>query len=293
MLSIHSLLLTCLLAGVAPGEAEASGTSVSVMSFNIRYGTAQDGENIWRNRRAQVFDLIREGKYDFIGLQEALRFQIDEIRSAVPEFEEVGVGRDDGVEAGEYSAILYRSDRWRLDRGTTFWLSETPEVPGSKSWGNQITRIVTAGRFFEAATGRAVWVFNTHFDHQSQPSRERSAELLARRIADRTPRDPVIVTGDFNAGESNPAIVYLTAESSASPVRLVDAFRVLNPEAFEVGTFNAFRGESGGEKIDFVLVEKGTQVEDARILRDHRGGRFPSDHYPVTATVLLPPPTHP
>ena len=261
--------------------------AVSVMTFNIRFGTAGDGPNVWPQRRDLVFDVIRRAECDFVGLQEALRFQIDEIRESVPGCSEIGVGRDDGQTGGEYSAILYRADRWKVDASGTYWLSDTPDVVASKTWGNEITRIVTWGRFIEQATGRALYVFNTHFDHQSQPSRVRSAELLARRIADRDPKDPVIVTGDFNAGEDNPAIQYLKGERADSPVKLVDTFRVLHAAATEPGTFNGFRGFATGPKIDYVLVEPGTTVRTARILHDNDDGRYPSDHFPVTADIVF------
>jgi endonuclease/exonuclease/phosphatase family metal-dependent hydrolase len=261
--------------------------AVNVMTFNIRYGTANDGPDAWPQRRELVFDVVRREECDFIGLQEALRFQIDEIRESVSGYSEIGVGRDDGQTRGEYSAILYRADRWKVDTNGTFWLSDTPDVIASKNWGNEITRIVTWGRFIEHKTGRALYVFNTHFDHQSQPSRVKSAELLARRIAERDPKDPVIVTGDFNAGEDNAAIQYLKGEQGDSPVKLVDTFRVLHAGATDVGTFNGFRGVTTGPKIDYIFTEPGTPVRAASILHDNRDGRNPSDHFPVTAEIVF------
>lgn len=286
-LAASLLLAAC---AVQDGAVEpASGAlNVRVLSFNIRYGTAPDGPDAWQRREELVYDVIRERDSDFVGLQEALRFQIDAIREAVPGYAEVGVGRDDGKEAGEYSAILYKEERWRVaDRGT-LWLSDTPDLPGSKSWGNEITRIVTWARVVDRGSGRAVWVFNTHFDHVSQPSRVKSAELLASRIAGREPRDPVIVTGDFNAGEDNPAILYLKGAHARSPVRLVDTFRVRHPEAAMSGTFGGFEGRHDGPKIDYIFVEPDARVREAAIIGDQRNGRYPSDHYPVYAEIALP-----
>ena len=289
---------TLLLAAACGGDKGSTGPggddpqpngefAVNVMTFNIRYGTASDGPNAWPQRRELVFDVVRREECDFIGLQEALRFQIDEVRESVPGYSEVGVGRDDGQTRGEYSAILYRADRWKVDTSGTFWLSDTPDVVATQNWGNEITRIVTWGRFIEQATGRALYVFNTHFDHQSQPSRVKSAELLARRIADRSPPDHVIVTGDFNAGEDNPAIQYLKGEQGDSPVKLVDTFRALHADATEAGTFNGFRGLATGPKIDYIFTEPGTTVRAARILHDNRDGRYPSDHFAVTAAIVF------
>ena len=150
-----------------------------VMSFNIRYGTAADGENHWTARRKLLLDVVKRQKADLIGLQEALDFQIREIVNAVRDYAVVGVGRDDGKAAGEYSAILYRRDRFHVADAGTFWLSDTPSVVASKTWGNNITRICTWARFVDRG-GQAFWHYNVHLDHQSQPSRERSTQLLHR-----------------------------------------------------------------------------------------------------------------
>ncbi|NMC21157.1 MAG: endonuclease/exonuclease/phosphatase family protein [Thermogutta sp.] len=277
-----------LMPGFSSVQSEESPLRVRVLTFNIRYGTASDGPNHWSHRKDLVIDLIKRGEYDFVGLQEALRFQIDEIRQALPHFQEIGVGREDGKQAGEYSAILYDGRRLRVVEQDTFWLSDTPAVPGSKTWGNNIPRIVTWGRFAESASGRELYVFNTHFDHQSQPSREKSAALLADRLAQRDPLRPVVVTGDFNAAEDNPAIRLLKGETAGSPIRLLDTFRLLHPEAKDVGTFHGFRGGTSGGKIDYVFVEPGAKVIRAEILHDSRNGQYPSDHYPVMAEIEWP-----
>ena len=152
---------------------QTAGEALTVMSFNIRYGTANDGDNHWSQRREFLFEVVRDENADLVGVQEALAFQIDEILAAVPGYAVVGVGRDDGRARGEFSAILFRRDRFRVADSGTFWFSDTPEVPGSKSWGNTITRISTWARLVDR-DGSAFWHFNLHLDHQSQPSRERS-----------------------------------------------------------------------------------------------------------------------
>ena len=267
---------------------------IDVWSFNIRYGTAKDGDNHWTNRREQLFDLLRAEKPDLIGLQEALRFQIDEILAAVPGYASVGVGRDDGKAAGEMSAILFRASRFHVAESGTFWFSDTPETPGSMHWGNRITRICTWARFVDR-DGASFVHYNVHLDHQSQPSREKSTLLLRERIAARkTAGEPVIVTGDFNAGEQNPALqglVTLPGHTTAAPAPFVDTFRARHPDATEVGSFSGFLfGSTRGEKIDYVLVEPGTEVLDAGIVRASRNDRYPSDHFPVTARIRFPAP---
>lgn len=261
---------------------------MSVMSFNIRYGTAKDGENEWAARRAMLFDMLRDQDADLIGLQEALDFQIDEILAALPQYAATGVGRDDGARKGEYSAILFRRDRFQVAEAGTFWLSDTPGIPGSKSWGNSITRICSWARFIDR-DGRGFYHFNVHLDHQSQPSRERSTILLRARIDTRAvARDPAVVTGDFNVGEDNPALSTLVAPNASGTPPFVDTFRVLYPSAGDAGTFSNFRfGQHGPDKIDYVLVEPAAEVLTAAIVRFSRGERYPSDHFPVVARVRL------
>lgn len=284
--------LACLAACARP----AAEPPLSVMSFNIRYGTAQDGDDSWPLRAAFVAGVIDSVAPDVLGLQEALRFQLDELHAANPGYGEVGVGRDDGREAGEYAAILYRQERLRLLDSGTFWLSDTPTVPGSMSWGNRVTRICTWARFEDVRSGGRFEVYNVHLDHESQESRERSARLLAERLAARPSPEPLIVLGDFNAGEDNPVRRFLTgsadipgaAQGPPSP-RLSDTFRALHPAAAADGTFNGFRGDSTGPRIDAILVSERWAVRRADILRASRGGRYPSDHFPITALLNLAP----
>lgn len=280
------LLIVCLLfAAAAPGAERQAREPLTVMTFNIRYGTADDGANQWSARKQHLFDIVRRENADLLGLQEALDFQIDEIVKAAPMYAVVGVGRDDGREGGEYSAILFNKDRLHVAEAGTFWFSDTPAVVGSKSWGNTITRICTWARFIDR-DGRGFWHFNLHLDHQSQPSRERSTVLLRERLAARTvTTEPVIVTGDFNVGETNAAVLTMTAVTAGAPA-FIDTFRVLHRDEREAGTFNGFKfGNTGGDKIDYVFVQPGTDVLRAEILRDSRDNRYPSDHFPVVARV--------
>jgi endonuclease/exonuclease/phosphatase family metal-dependent hydrolase len=281
-------VFTVLLALAQTPAATPLGAPLNVMSFNIRYGTANDGENRWANRREFLFDVIRTADADLIGLQEALDAQLREIIAAHPGYGVVGVGRDDGRTRGEYAAILFRKDRFHVSDAGTFWFSDTPEVVASRSWGNTITRICTWARLVDR-DGRAFWMYNVHLDHISQPSRERSTQLLADRIAARrVPTEPVVVTGDFNVGEDNAALPVLLGPRTGRPSLLVDTFRVRYPNEQTVGTFTGFvASATTGPKIDYVLVQPGTDVPDAAIVRTIRDGRYPSDHFPVTARVRL------
>lgn len=288
--------------GGQPGESaqEASAPDVSgpwqvkLMTFNIRNGVANDGENHWTKRNTMVFDVIRKDSPDILGLQEAWQFQMIAITDAVPVYVCIGQSRDADTELGEWSPLCYRKDRWKPAEGEqgTFWLSDTPDTPGSKSWGNTLPRIVTWARMVEIATGRSVYVYNTHYDHKSQNSRLEASKLLVKRILARKDKTaPVVVMGDFNASETNSAIRYLKGEEVSgekSSIPLVDTYRVLYPDAKKVGTFNSWTGRTSGSKIDYIFAlpkEQGTIVKSAEIITTNVDGRYPSDHFPVSATL--------
>jgi endonuclease/exonuclease/phosphatase family metal-dependent hydrolase len=268
---------------------QTEGDNIKVMTFNIRYGTAADGPNQWEYRRERVFDLIARHGADVVGLQEALDFQVEQIHNALKGYALVTAGRDDGKMAGEHCSILYRTERFKLADSGTFWFSNSPWVSGSKHWGNQIPRICTWARLVERDTDRALFVYNLHLDHQSQTSRFKSAELLARVVSQREPKDPVIVMGDFNMGLDNPAMLYLRRLGYPNaPVELLDSWRLLYPDKPEIRTFHGFEGGTEGIKIDHILIERTTKVLDAQIDRwSDEQGRYPSDHYPVTAVLQL------
>jgi endonuclease/exonuclease/phosphatase family metal-dependent hydrolase len=249
------------------------------MSFNIRYGTANDGDNSWNARKEFLLQLIRAQSPHLMGLQEALRFQLDEIRSALPHYGESGCGRDDGRTKGEYTAILYDSSRFVPVSEGTFWFSDAPSLPGSVGWGNRITRICSWVRLRDRLDSQTIDIYNVHLDHESQPSRYRSAQALLDTIRHRSSPNPVLIMGDFNAGEMNPA-VRLVAEAGFS-----DTFRRIHPRDSLVGTFHGFTGSRQGEKIDYIFASEKVFVIDAAILRNDMRGRYPSDHYPVTARI--------
>ena len=290
-------LCSCQALAGADSNRAADGLELRIMTFNIRYGSANDRENHWKNRKEMVFDVLCDHRPDIVGLQEALDFQIAEICNALGKYGRIGVAREDGKTDGEYSTLLYRLDLFDVDESGTFWFSDTPEVPGSNHWGNACVRICTWARFIEKKSGRAFYMFNLHLDHVSQPSREKSAVLLAHRIRDRKHPDPFILTGDFNTGENNPVVVYLKGKTaltgadgrlSENPVPMVDTFRLLHPDVNDVRTAHAFRGTRKGNKIDYVFVPSSIKVLDAQILYDNVDGRYPSDHYPVNAILRLP-----
>ncbi len=278
----------------AAGEQPQAKADLVVMSFNIRYAAANDGENNWDKRRDLACEVVRRHTPDLVGLQEALRSQIDDMRAALPAYGEIGVAREDGKTKGEYSAILYRKDRFDVDDSGTFWLSDTPEVPGSITWGNACTRVCTWARVLPKPSGKPFYMVNTHLDHISQLSREKGIALIMARLSSRKHPDPVVLTGDFNSGENNAVVRYLKGERrlevvnngmSQNPLPLVDTFRLLHQDASNVGTAHGFKGSRAGNKIDYIFVAPGTEVLQAEILHDNQDNRYPSDHYPITAAI--------
>ena len=271
------------------GQEPQDSQVVSLMSFNIRYGTAKDGDNSWPLRRDLVLRVLRNASADFIGLQEALVFQIEEIEQALPGYGVVYRTRGTTPGDGEACAILYRKALWQLESSKTVWLSETPQTPGSKSWDSSLPRIATSALFSSQNEQQPakIAVINTHFDHRGSEARLQSA-LMVWGLASEIPRaTPVAVLGDFNAGEDSPPMRALSQENGHNT--LIDTFRVVKPEAKDVGTFNSWQGETTGDKIDGIFVRRGTLVIEAEIVRYEDGGRYPSDHFPVTAVIGLPP----
>ena len=287
------LSLICLLAAwsapfPAPGQSAEPLPPLRVLSFNIRFDSPNDKEGrSWAVRRELVSQLLKEDHPDLIGYQEALRPMLDELAEKVPGYQEIGVGRDDGKTKGEYAALWIRKERFTVEESGTFWLSDTPDVPNSKTWGNRITRICTWARLREKPTGKVLHFYNVHLDHESQESRLKGTLQILKHMEARTANAPWILTGDFNAGEDNPAITSVRN----SPLQAVDSWRPLHPDvpAAVSGTFHAFTGVKNEAKIDYIFVPKSARVIDAAILYNNRSGIYPSDHFPVRATIGFAP----
>lgn len=260
----------------------ATHSFIDVMCFNVRFATANDGENRWQLRREFCIEVIRNRSPDLLLVQEALKLQIDELAVAMPDYSHVGCGREDGEDSGEYSAIYFNNGKFKIVEKGWFWLSDTPDIPGSATWGNRVTRICTwAILEFQ---GRKIAVYNTHLDHESQASREKSVSMIAKHMLDVAMDLPIIYGGDFNAGESNSAIAMVCSESRT---KFKDTFRAVHPTATDVGTFHAYTGSMKGDKIDYIFVSEHWNVLAAEIDRRSSEGRYPSDHFPVTARVQL------
>lgn len=275
-----------------PTWAEDSPTwppPVRVMSFNIRYGTANDGENSWPKRREFLWETIRTFDPDLLGTQETLADQRDFLKEKLSGYGVEAAGRDDGKEAGEMAALFYRLERFeRLDSGH-FWLCETPDQPGSKGWDAALPRIATWVRLKDkfAPDGKPVLFLNTHFDHRGRRARLESAKLLRRKLESLGQGCRMIVTGDFNAGEGSEPYLAMFGTDGNSSRELLDTFRIYRPtRQNDEGTFNGFRPHAvTGPRIDWIACSPDWWVRQAAIDRTTRDGRVPSDHFPITAVL--------
>ena len=260
-----------------------------VMTFNLRVPFVLDAQNHWQFRKGNVIKTIENFRPDILGTQEVVAEQADYLRQNLPEYGFRGVGRGDGVRQGEFAAILYRRDKFKeIDHGY-FWLSETPDVPGSKSWGAWSTRICSWVKLQPTDGSAPFAVFNAHMDNLSGRAREMSARLMHERIVSLAYGMPVIVTGDFNADAgTDPYRILLAGEEAGVPQLLFDAFRVANPRVTgEEGTHHSFNGGRGGDRIDWILCTTGFTPVSGEINRWRGALGYPSDHFPVQ--VILRP----
>ncbi len=260
---------------------------LNVMTFNIRYNNPGDSLNAWPYRKDNAASQVLFHQTNLLGVQEALHDQMEDLLQRLPAFKYFGVGRDDGKTAGEYSAIFYDTTRLLWIKGATFWLSQTPEVPGSKGWDADITRLVTWCLFKDRLTNKTFYAFNTHFDHRGQQARAESAKLLLQKVKEIAGSTPAFITGDFNARPSDEPIKIIT--DSNNPNRLTDSKAISEtPHYGPQGTFTGFKEkELGNEPIDHIFIRNGVQVLQHATLSQTWQGRFSSDHFPVFARVVI------
>lgn len=271
--------------------AADSDAELRVMSFNIRYGTANDGANHWDVRKDFLTGTIRAFDPDLLGTQETLAFQRNYIQRNLDGYEAFGVGREDGEEIGEFAALFYRRERFEKLDGGNFWLSKTPDKRGSKSWDSSLPRIATWVKLADRnrADSPPILFLNTHFDHRGTQARMESARLLRKHLETVGKGCSIIVTGDFNTDEGSEPYAVLFEKAGDSPAQLIDTFRATHAEKkSDEGTFSDFVAtRTNGPRIDWIGVSREWKVVEAAIDRTARDGRTPSDHFPVTA-VLRP-----
>jgi endonuclease/exonuclease/phosphatase family metal-dependent hydrolase len=262
---------------------EAQSQSLKVMTYNIRLNTTSDGVNSWPNRKEKVAMLIKKINPDAFGVQEALHDQMQDLLKALPDYTFVGVGRDDGKEKGEYTAIFYKKTRLKVLKSDSFWLSETPTVPGSKSWDAAITRMVTHAHFQDINSNQDFLMVTTHFDHIGKQARLMSATYIAGWITgnNASKNRPVILCGDFNFQPTEAP--YARLVKSTNPL-LLDA----RPAADKNGTFCGFeKDKMECVIIDYIFHTSDITIEKFEVIQENDGQYYPSDHLPVVATIKL------
>lgn len=284
--SFRKLLSGTVLLAVAVASAQESVPSLRVMSFNVRYGRADDGENAWPHRRRLLIETVKAFGPDLLGTQEALGFQAEFLRQNLPGYAHVGWSREPDSADGEQCGILFREERFERRDAGQFWLSETPDVPGSRGWDAALPRVATWVRLRDRRQGSELVFLNTHFDHVGEEARRQSARLLRTRLRDLGPSQPWIVAGDFNAPEGSPPWEVLVGSAGDDGLVVIDAWRAAHPARTDgEGTFHAFGGERSGGRIDWILHSSRFETVGATIDRTAEDGRFPSDHFPVTAVL--------
>tara|TARA_R100000789_G_scaffold97460_2_gene99994 strand:- start:319 stop:1212 length:894 start_codon:yes stop_codon:yes gene_type:complete len=259
---------------------------VRVMSFNIRYGSARDGENHWEKRKENVIKTIAAYNPDLLGTQETLGFQKQYLEENLSGYTSLGVGREDGGQTGEMTALYYRTERFEKLSEGHFWLSETPEIPGSKSWDSSLPRMCSWIKLRDLkADDQPIFFLNTHFDHRGPQARIESAKLIRHKLEELAQGCRVIVTGDFNAAfQSEP---YKALFENTKDLTLLDTYHTTPTENSPgEATFSGFKsGVVEGARIDWIAVSNDWKILSANIDRTEFDGRTPSDHHPVTAVL--------
>lgn len=266
---------------------KADRDNVKVMTFNIRYDNPRDSLNAWPNRAAQVCEFIKNEKPDLIGMQEVLLRQYVILDSALTDYTSVGVGRDDGARGGEMNPVFFRKERFDMIRTITFWLSDTPDVPGSKGWGASLPRIVTWMELADKNTHEHFFYFNTHFAHDSDSARIMSSRILLDQVTKISDGSPFILTGDLNMLPTSTGYSILTGPAESVPA-IKDSFTISEKRPWgPTYTFNGFSDKPGAGRIDYIFVKSGMRALEHRTLIKKEDGVFISDHWPVEATISL------
>lgn len=253
---------------------------LKVMTYNIRLSLESDQENSWENRKTEAIQLLDYYHPDFFGVQEALPEQMTDIKSGLKNYDFVGVGRDDGQNKGEYSAIFYDMARLEVLKSGTFWLSETPDIP-SKGWDAAYNRVCTYALFKLKKDGKKFWAFNVHFDHVGNVARVNSSKLILEKIKKFNTQDlPVVLTGDFNLTDDSEPIKIISKNLINTYYH--SAQKPYGPK----GTFTAFDvNKIPMQRIDYIFVKK-FKTETFRTVNDRRENLlYPSDHFPLLVTL--------
>jgi endonuclease/exonuclease/phosphatase family metal-dependent hydrolase len=282
------LLAICLASWIKPLLGQQNHDSaIVVMTYNIRLNTPDDGVNAWPNRKEKVIELVNSHQPSVFGLQEVLADQLNDFEHAFPYYKRIGVGRDDGKEAGEFSPIFFDSKRFSSEAYGTFWLSGTPSIPGSRGWDAACNRIVTWVKLRDVPSDIVFFVFNTHFDHQGRLARRNSAFLLVHAVDSIAGKYPVVITGDFNSTPDSEPVFIMTGRVKPWQM-LTDSRSLCKGRTGPVYTYTGFEvGKIPGQMIDFIFLKKIPAVLSHRVVDQNDGKYYPSDHLPVVVKLIF------
>jgi endonuclease/exonuclease/phosphatase family metal-dependent hydrolase len=258
--------------------------NLRVITYNIRYATASDGVNEWKMRKGKVADLLNKQRPDIICIQEALHSQMLDLQNSLSAYFYVGVGRDDGKQKGEFSAIFFLKANFELENSGTFWLSSTPDSIGSIGWDAALPRICTYAKVKMHANQKSIYVFNTHLDHKGEIARTESTILILRKINELAKGFPVLLAGDFNSEPNSQA--YQSIIQNPEPI-LADFFTANQSQ--ETCTFKGFETKSTlCKRIDYIFGDSNFKLEKSEIITENNGTFYPSDHLPVCVDLMMP-----
>lgn len=274
----QTLLASLLFLGAA---TTLSAQTLKLATYNIRYDNKRDTANAWGKRVPYLTKLIRFQDFDVFGTQEVLYNQLQDMAGQLPGYAHVGVGRDDGKQAGEFSTIFYKKDKFELLQQGTFWLSPTSATP-SKGWDAALPRICSWAHLRDKSTGFTFYFFNTHFDHVGKEARRESAKLILNKVKEMAGTTPAVLTGDFNIDQRNESYTILSTSGT-----LKDAYQTAPLVYAPNGTFNGFDpARKTDARIDHIFLSPAFTATRYGILTDtYGGGKTPSDHYPVAVEV--------
>jgi endonuclease/exonuclease/phosphatase family metal-dependent hydrolase len=282
------LVIQLFVAFAVSSAAGADSTAeIRVMSFNVRTSRAMDGQNGWSHRRELFFQTIQAFNPDLIGFQEVREDQHDDIAARMKDYGLAGVARDDGKRNGEWSLIAFRTNRFEMLDSGTFWLSDKPDEPGSVGWDAKLTRICSWARLKDKTNGKEFLFANTHYDHVGKLARAMSSRLIMKKLPKLSHGNPVIMTGDFNTTESDPPYKTIMHPTEPDMAHFTDSYReVHSTRSPDEKSAHAFKGGVQGSRIDFIMHTPEFHATSATIDRTKSSeGRYPSDHYPVTAIL--------
>jgi endonuclease/exonuclease/phosphatase family metal-dependent hydrolase len=271
------------IAAFSPSPAFAAETdTLRVMTYNLRYAS-DSPPNSWGERLPVAVAMLGETAPDVIGTQEGLYRQVKDLDAALADYDWIGVGRNGGSRS-EFMAVFFRRERLEPLEFDHFWLSDTPDVVGSTTWGNSNIRMVTWVRFRDRQTDREFYALNTHFDHETPKARQKSAELIVQRVAKLDQSLPVILLGDFNARADNSAVYdTLVADTAFS-----DTWHTADQHGDAIDTFHSYRTVgNNGRRIDWILSRGPVHALSTEVVTFSRDGQYPSDHFPVMADVVV------